>query len=135
MAGQAFLRELKSQEYETIGLSRNGPDLYFDALTDMKDIEKTLINIKPDLLINCAAMISLQECTKNPQQAKIINSILPKVIVGSADTNKAKVIHISTDHVFDGTNFTQKKMRYSWSTDMRRQNILEKLIAWNMINL
>lgn len=102
MAGQAFLAELKRQGYEAIGLSRNGPDLFFDALTEMKNIENEIIKIEPALIINCAAIVSLEICNDYPCKAEMINAILPKVLANCASQNNARLIQVSTDHFYSG---------------------------------
>ena len=90
-------------EYEAIGLSRNGPELYFDVLESMQDMKKRLIDIKPCMIINCAAMVSIHGCNEYPK-AEIINGILPKVLASvAAQVGKnTRFIQISTDHYYSG---------------------------------
>ena len=62
--------------------------------------------LKPDLIINCAALTNVDFCEANPLMASEINTVLPKKLALIAKTIEAKFVHISTDHLFDG----QKKL-------------------------
>ena len=62
--------------------------------------------LKPDLIINCAALTNVDFCEANPLMASEINTVLPKKLALIAKTIEVKFVHISTDHLFDG----QKKL-------------------------
>src|SRR5215216_6488833 len=62
-----------------------------------------LDSIKPDWVINCAALANLEECEKHPDQAKILNIGLPRELASACAERNIKFIHLSTDAVFDGT--------------------------------
>ena len=64
--------------------------------------------LKPDLIVNCAALTNVDLCESNPLMANEINTELPKKLAVISKKVKAKFIHISTDHLFDG-----KKKIYS----------------------
>ncbi len=59
--------------------------------------------IQPDWVINCAALANLEECEKHPDQAKILNTGLPRDLAIACAQRNIKFIHLSTDAVFDGT--------------------------------
>ena len=102
MAGQAFTKELLLAGFHPQGLSRKGPDIFMDAVQEEKEFRKYISLIKPTLIINCAAIVSLQDCEKKPKIAYAINSELPGIIAECASKLKAKFIHISTDHYYSG---------------------------------
>lgn len=58
---------------------------------------------KPDLVINCAALANLEECQTKPQEAHMLNGELPGWLAEKCDNLSIKLVHISTDAVFDGT--------------------------------
>jgi dTDP-4-dehydrorhamnose reductase len=60
--------------------------------------------VQPDWVINCAALANLDECEKHPDQAKILNTDLPRELAAACAMRNTKFIHLSTDAVFDGTN-------------------------------
>jgi len=55
-----------------------------------------------DLIINCAAMTNVDACESDFEAAMKGNAIVPGNIARFAEKQKAKLIHISTDYVFDG---------------------------------
>jgi dTDP-4-dehydrorhamnose reductase len=63
----------------------------------------TLDQFRPDWVINCAALTNLEECEKHPGQAKILNVTLARDLAEDCKNRKIKLIHLSTDAVFDGT--------------------------------
>ena len=62
-----------------------------------------LDSVKPDWVINCAALANLEECEKHPGQARILNTDLPHDLAAACAERNIKFIHLSTDAVFDGT--------------------------------
>ena len=59
-------------------------------------------NDKFDLIINCAAYTSVDKAEKEQELANQVNHLAVKQLAGIAKEQKAKLIHISTDYVFDG---------------------------------
>jgi len=62
-----------------------------------------LDSVQPDWVINCAALANLEECEKHPDQAKILNTDLPRDLATACAKRNIKFVHLSTDAVFDGT--------------------------------
>ncbi len=62
----------------------------------------SLLKIKPDLIIHCAAVTGISFCEKNRELANKINISATKNIVELAKKTNAKLIYLSTDAVFDG---------------------------------
>lgn len=56
-----------------------------------------------DWIINCAAYTAVDKQEDDAERAELLNAIGPKNIAEAARYNGAKLIHISTDYVFDGT--------------------------------
>ena len=68
---------------------------------------KELINTTaPDILVNLAAMTNVDACELNPKLAGEINVAGLQHI---CDSFKGKIIHLSTDYVFDGTSGPYKE--------------------------
>lgn len=72
-------------------------------LEDENLIEKAILELRPDVLINAAGMTSVEKCEKNPDQALAINSIIPGNLAKISKNLGVKFVHISTDHLYDGT--------------------------------
>ena len=71
-------------------------------LTDELEIDKTIEQANPDLIINCAAMANLDACEKSPLAAQRLNSALPARLAEWSHKEKIPFVHISTDAIFDG---------------------------------
>ncbi len=65
-------------------------------------VEELVESSQPDWVIHCAALADIDTCEKNPELAERLNASLPARFA-KACKNKAKLIYISTDAVFDGT--------------------------------
>ncbi len=67
------------------------------------DIELELVReVKPYAIINCAAHTGVDACEDELDKAYRINAIGPKNLSIASSETGAKMIHISTDYVFDG---------------------------------
>ena len=58
--------------------------------------------VKPDIIINCAAYTAVDLCESESDKAYRINALGPKYLSIAAENIGAKLIHISTDYVYDG---------------------------------
>ena len=59
-------------------------------------------NSKFDIIINCAAYTAVDKAEEEPELANQINHLAVKKIAEIANKQGSKLIHISTDYVFDG---------------------------------
>lgn len=57
--------------------------------------------VQPDWVIHCAALANLDACEENPSLAEVMNTVLPGE-VARITAGRARLLHISTDAVFDG---------------------------------
>lgn len=73
-------------------------------ITNQEAVEKTLLEIKPDVIIHCAAWTAVDaaEDAENQPKVKAINTDGTKYIADAAKKLNAKMMYISTDYVFDG---------------------------------
>jgi dTDP-4-dehydrorhamnose reductase len=71
-------------------------------LLDWRETRKNLDEIQPDWLIHCAALASVDDCERNPAEARKINAEVPAKLSAYCAEKKIGLIHISTDAVFDG---------------------------------
>ncbi len=75
---------------------------------DENAILHALKSCMPSVVVNCAAFTAVDAAEEHHDRAKKVNSDAVRVIARWAKVNMAKVIHISTDFVFDGA----KKLPY-----------------------
>lgn len=71
-------------------------------ITDDKSVKNYIEQINPDIIINCAAMTAVDLCETEQELAYQINALGPKHLAEAANRIGAKLIHVSTDYVFDG---------------------------------
>jgi dTDP-4-dehydrorhamnose reductase len=95
-------------EHEVIGVDRgtlkSAPFQVIQGdLTHGSVIDSVIDSTRPDWLINCAALASLEKCEEDPVQARNLNTDLPGELAAACAKQKIRFLHISTDAVFDGT--------------------------------
>ena len=73
-------------------------------LTNDKNIDKYFDDNHFDLIINCAAYTNVDRAEEETALAEQINHLAVLKLSKVANKKKAKLIHISTDYVFDGKN-------------------------------
>ncbi|MBD5248593.1 MAG: dTDP-4-dehydrorhamnose reductase [Barnesiella sp.] len=73
-------------------------------ISDQKAIEDFLIKNEITHIINCAAYTDVEKAEDEKLECSALNFLAVKNIAMAADANGCKVIHISTDYVFDGTS-------------------------------
>ena len=101
--GTGIHYESQKREFSIISTKLNKKnDVIQLDLTDHKKIEDLIESEKPELIINCAGRTDVDLIEKNPNTAIQINSIAPEIIAKNCKKNGSRLIHISTDSVFDG---------------------------------
>lgn len=76
-------------------------------------------NNKPDFVVNCAAYTAVDKAETDTETAEKVNALAPLLLGKFSKSFGAKLIHISTDYVFDGESFTP----YSESDNVNPKSI------------
>jgi dTDP-4-dehydrorhamnose reductase len=97
MVGQAVMRTWS--EFGPIGL--NLPEL---DITNPLQIAQILDLYKPAVLINCAAYTAVDACETNESTANLVNGTAVGYLAEACAKRSIRLVHISTDYVFDGQN-------------------------------
>lgn len=71
-------------------------------ISNHKKISDLIDKEKPNIVINCIGRNDIDFLEKNPEQAIAINSIGPEIIAKKCEEHNSRLIHISTDSIFDG---------------------------------
>ena len=124
MLGHTLFKEMgKNEAFEVFGTTRSksGLENYFakDELSKIRDgvdadnfetVIRAIAGTQPTIIINCIGIIKQLPISKDPLTAITVNSQLPHRLSLVARTANARLIHISTDCVFDGKqgNYTEK---------------------------
>lgn len=75
-------------------------------LTDQQALENFVKEQSLDFIINCAAYTAVDIAEGDIELAKLLNTKVPAQLGTLANKYNCKVIHISTDYVFDGTAYS-----------------------------
>ena len=94
--GAALLREY-SDKFDVAGFNHTQLDL-----SDLRSVREKLRNTSFDVLINAAGFTKVDLCETQPDLAFLINAEAPRVLAEICDEKNARLIHFSTDYVFDG---------------------------------
>lgn len=93
---------------EVIGVSRRHPDPphpYVAETLDLTEegaVEGLVRRWRPDSLIHLAAARDPNWCELNPDASEAINAVVPERLSSVADRDGIRLIHVSSDLVFDG---------------------------------
>lgn len=71
-------------------------------LTRPGEARRVIEIVKPQVIINCAALADIDACEKNEALACRLNAQLPGELAEATSKTDMRLIHISTDAVFDG---------------------------------
>ena len=73
-------------------------------LSDLRNINVNLDTISPNVIVNCAAYTSVNNAEDDFESANIINHKSVNLIAKWCNFNNCKLLHISTDYVYDGNS-------------------------------
>lgn len=110
--GFDIMNELASRGYEAVGsdiLDESAFDNYVKLdITNADEVEKVLLDVKPDAVIHCAAWTAVDaaEDEENINKVYAINAKGTENIAKACKELGCKMIYISTDYVFDGQGET-----------------------------
>ena len=91
------LSDQKNPGNEVIAVDREHVDI-----THGEDASKFIAQVKPDVIVNCAAFSNVDACETQISEAFAVNARGARNVALAGKQTGAKVIHISTDYVFDG---------------------------------
>ncbi|MFV8370400.1 dTDP-4-dehydrorhamnose reductase [Flavobacterium sp. LB2R40] len=74
------------------------------SLDDLSVLLSQLKKIQPDIILNCGAYTGVDKAETETELADTVNHLAVGIIAQYAKDNTTKLIHISTDYVFDGTS-------------------------------
>jgi dTDP-4-dehydrorhamnose reductase len=95
--GSAVLERFHRSDHEVDGALRSELDI-----GDRLDTRRVVTAIGPDVIVNCAAFTKVDACEDDVDTAMRINALGVRHVVEAAEAVNARVVHVSTDYVFDG---------------------------------
>jgi dTDP-4-dehydrorhamnose reductase len=95
--GRCMQELCTSLAHDLIALEHSSLDV-----TDADEVDRTIDDIRPDIIINAAAYTAVDKAESEPDIAQAVNVAGPANLANSAEVFGGLLIHISTDYVFDG---------------------------------
>ncbi len=71
-------------------------------ITDMASVEKAFVKYQPEVVINTAAFIRVDDCETEQDTAFAVNALGARNVAVQSQKVGAKLVHISTDYIFGG---------------------------------
>jgi dTDP-4-dehydrorhamnose reductase len=98
MLGSDLLLKL-SREHEVIGMDKDEIDI-----VSANECKKAIEETKPDIVINAAAYTNVDGCETAREDCFAVNAEAVKNIAEACRNKNIRIVHFSTDYVFDGTS-------------------------------
>lgn len=114
MLGQDVVRVAQSGGHEVVALARAALDV-----TDGDAVAAAIAAARPDAVINCAAWTNVDGAESDPDGAAEANGTAAGNVARAAAATGARLVHVSTDYVFDGT----QRMPYVESSPTNPQSV------------
>lgn len=102
MLGTEVVKTLEMRGHEVWGTDISSHDDRLD-ITRQDQIRYALTSFRPAWVINCAAYTNVDGAEGHEEQALLLNAKGPELLALACKRLKVKLLHISTDYVFDGT--------------------------------
>lgn len=85
------------------GVSVVDRDVEHLDITDRAAVRAALENLRPDVVLNCAAYTAVDRAESEEEVAHRVNATAVGIVAQEARAVGARLVHVSTDFVFDGT--------------------------------
>ena len=133
--GENIINEFKNNGIQAIGTNYNKNGICVD-ITNMDSIISCVEKYSPKIIINCAANVNVDELENNEELAISINAKGPENIAKVCNDNKIRLLHISSDGIFDGKQgmYTEEDVVNPINVYAKSKILGEKLISKNLEN-
>lgn len=133
MLGHKMYQTLSSGSFDTYATVRptveESPLSVFDSsnygrfiggvdVSDFIAVERLLDEIRPEVLINCVGVIKQRDAAHDPIESITINALLPHRLAQICGRTDTRLIHFSTDCVFNGDKGAYKESDPSDAKDL-----------------
>lgn len=126
----------KRSEYEVFvtlhkkAINLRGVNTVLIDTSDADQLTHALNEINPDLVINTAGFTDVDSCETNPELSKTSNLDTAEAISIASTKSDKPLVHISTDHLFDGTNVLADE---TTPTNPQNNYAIHKALAEQMV--
>jgi dTDP-4-dehydrorhamnose reductase len=100
-------------------------------VTDRNAVRDVVLAVKPDVIVNCAAFVNVDEAEHDRERAWRTNVNAIEYLIEAARKADARIVQISSDYVFDGTKTpyaetaTPNPLNYYGRTKLASENALK----------
>ncbi|MCC0654169.1 dTDP-4-dehydrorhamnose reductase [Clostridioides sp. ES-S-0005-03] len=94
---ESINQSIKQVKYDILPTTRDDLDI-----SNQTNVDSFITYNKPDVIINCAAYTKVDACEDNIETSYKINSLGARNLAIASKKVNAKLVHISTDYVFNG---------------------------------
>lgn len=109
LVGAAFAHVAAARGHEVVGVTGRFrgelPGLTCRLALDLADQTQTIAAVRetmPDAIVNCAAISETGACETDPAGSEALNVALPSALARTAAELETRLIHVSSEQVFDG---------------------------------
>ena len=99
MVGTDLRIELESRGEEVVALAKSDLDI-----TNRDDVVRFVDDVRPDVIVNCAAYTKVDLAETEESLANAINGSAVEFLADAANRAGARLVQLSSDFVFDGTS-------------------------------
>lgn len=102
--GDHVIHEFNNLDIRCVGTHFTSTDenMLTVDVRNIESLENCIERFKPNIIINCAANVQIDFLEKNPELAFAINAEGAKNVASICEDKSIRLIHISTDGIFDG---------------------------------
>ena len=97
--GKELVELFTEKGFEVYGFGRDKMDI-----TNQAQVQEVISTLKPNIVLHSAAHTQVDLAESEPEQAFSINAYGTRNVAVAAEAVGAKLVYVSTDYVFDGTN-------------------------------
>jgi dTDP-4-dehydrorhamnose reductase len=97
MLGGDATEAIAARGHNVFALPRSELDI-----TRSAEVEDAIGALRPDVIVNCAAWTDVDGAEANERAAMQVNDTAAAMVSATAASYGAKILHVSTDYVFDG---------------------------------
>ncbi len=72
-------------------------------LNDAAALREAMEDTRPDVIVHTAGLTDVDGCERDPEAAALCHGEATRVVAGAAAEADVRLIHISTDHLWDGS--------------------------------
>jgi dTDP-4-dehydrorhamnose reductase len=109
LVGAACSRRAAGENHDVIGVTGRwsgavpgATELRTVELTEAGAVAQLLQTVRPEVIVNAAAVAEPAACEADPGRAQVLNVELPAWLAAEAARTGARLVHLSSEQVFDG---------------------------------